>query len=30
LALKRIDRPGFLDEALAHFRRAVDLRPTSP
>jgi hypothetical protein len=30
LARKRIDRPGYLDEALAHFRRAVELRPTSP
>lgn len=30
LSLKRIDRPRFLEEALSHFRRAVDLRPTSP
>ena len=30
LAARRIDRPEFLDEALVHFRRAVELRPTSP
>jgi hypothetical protein len=30
LATRRIDRPEFLDEALVHFRRAVELRPTSP
>ncbi|HXF79041.1 MAG TPA: hypothetical protein VN598_09280 [Usitatibacter sp.] len=30
LAMKRTDRPGFLDEALGHFRAAVELRPSSP
>ncbi len=30
LATRRIDRPEFLDEALVHLRRAVELRPTSP
>jgi cytochrome c-type biogenesis protein CcmH/NrfG len=30
LAAKRIDRQNFLDEALAYYRRAVQLRPTSP
>lgn len=30
LSARRIPRPGFLDEALVHFRRAVELRPTSP
>jgi hypothetical protein len=30
LALRRIDRPAFLDEGLAHYARAVELRPTSP
>jgi cytochrome c-type biogenesis protein CcmH/NrfG len=30
LWLHRIDRPEFLDEALVHYKRAVELRPTSP
>ena len=30
LATRRIDRPGFLGETLAHFKRAIELRPTSP
>jgi len=30
LAGRRIDRPDFRDEALAHFARAIALRPTSP
>ena len=30
LSGRRIDRPDFRDEALAHFSRAVALRPTSP
>lgn len=30
LSLRRIDRPQFLDEALAHYQRAVQLRPSSP
>jgi cytochrome c-type biogenesis protein CcmH/NrfG len=30
VAERRIDRPGFLDEAIAHYERAVTLRPTSP
>ena len=30
LAGRRIDRPDFGDEALAHFSRAAALRPTSP
>ena len=30
LAGRRIERPEFSDEALAHFSRAVALRPTSP
>lgn len=30
LAMRRIDRPEFPDEALVHLRRAVELRPTSP
>lgn len=30
LALHRIERAGFLDEALGHYRRAVALRPSSP
>lgn len=30
LALHRIERAAFLDEALGHYRRAVALRPSSP
>ena len=30
LATRRIERPEFLDEALVHLVRAVELRPTSP
>jgi hypothetical protein len=30
LSLHRIERPRFLAEARAHYRRAVELRPSSP
>ena len=30
LAVHRTGRPGYLEKALAHFSRAVALRPTSP
>jgi cytochrome c-type biogenesis protein CcmH/NrfG len=30
LSVRRIDHPGFLDEAIAHLSRAIALRPTSP
>jgi cytochrome c-type biogenesis protein CcmH/NrfG len=30
LAERRIEQPDFLDQAIAHYGRAVSLRPTSP